>query len=502
MHATPKTDSASLPFPALTAVIACACCLLASVSAQRRKDIVYTNHALTIDGVKHAYSASAGYLYLSNDKKQRRAKVFHVAYLKTGVVARERPVTFVFNGGPGSSSIWLHMGGLAPRRVAMSDQGEPLRPPGRAVPSLESWLPFTDLVFIDPVGTGYSRPVGKAKQAEFSGLKEDTESVGDFIRLWTTKARRWGSPKFLCGESYGTTRAASLAGYLQDEYRMYLNGIVLVSAVLNFQTIRFHIGNDLPHALFVPSFAATARYHGKLRGELAQLELPQLLRAAETFALGDYTSALAQGNRLSADRRDSIADLLASFCGVSKDFVLASNLRLDVSRFTKELMRSSRQTVGRLDSRLRGSDREAHGARYEFDPSMAAIDGPYTQALLSYLRNELRFEEEARYRVLTGKVHPWSFKQHENRYVNVGETLRRAMHKNRHLKVLFASGYYDLATPYFASDYTVSHLQLDKALEQNVRVTYYESGHMMYIHAPSRRKLVKDARDFYAWALE
>jgi len=444
------------------------------------------------------YRATAGTLPLQKEDGTKRADVFFVAYEKAGVQDRsKRPLTFVFNGGPGSSSVWLHLGTVGPRRVQTTKDGHPLPPPGRVIDNEETWLDFTDLVFVDPVGTGYSRPAKGHKQKEFSGLKEDTESVGEFIRLYTTRAKRWSSPKFLAGESYGTTRAASLADHLQQRYGFYLNGVVLISAVLNFQTIRPDTGNDLPSVLFLPAYTATAFYHGRLDKDL-QSDLKSTLAQAERFAIETYLPALAKGDTLPAPERAIVLKGLARFTGLSETYLDQSNLRVRLSRFAKELLRDQGKTIGRLDGRFLGQDRDDAGGNYEYDPAMAAIRGPFSAALQSYIRGELKYECDRTYEIMTGKVHPWSFKQHENRYVNVGENLRRAMVKNRHLKVLVTSGYYDLATPYFAADYTLSHLGLPAALRRNISVRYYEAGHMMYIHTASRLRMRKDVADFYA----
>ncbi|MEE8104629.1 MAG: peptidase S10 [Planctomycetota bacterium] len=444
------------------------------------------------------YRATAGTLPLQKEDGTKRADVFYVAYERADVTdSTQRPLTFVFNGGPGSSSVWLHLGTVGPRRVQTADDGHPLPPPGRVIDNEETWLDFTDLVFVDPVGTGYSRPAKGHKQKEFSGLKEDTESVGEFIRLYTTRAKRWSSPKFLAGESYGTTRAASLADHLQQRYGFYLSGVVLISSVLNFQTIRADTGNDLPSVLFLPGYTATAFYHGRLEKEL-QSDLKTTLAQAERFAIETYLPALAKGDTLEASERAAVLKGLARFTGLSETYLAQSNLRVRLSRFAKELLRDQGKTVGRLDSRFLGRDRDHTGGNYEYDPAMAAIRGPFSAALESYIRGELKYECDRTYEIMTGKVHPWSFKSHENRYVNVSENLRRAMVKNRHLKVLVTSGYFDLATPYFAADYTLSHLGLPAALRKNISVRYYEAGHMMYIHTASRQKMRKDVAGFYA----
>ncbi len=456
-----------------------------------------THHTISLDGQQLSYTATAGFLPMRDESGEMRATVFHIAYTLDGADdPASRPVTFVFNGGPGSSSVWLHMGAIGPMRVLMTDDGEALPPPARLAPNEGTWLGATDLVFIDPVGTGYSRPAEGREQREFSGLNEDAQSVGEFIRLWTTQNERWLSPKFLAGESYGTTRAAALARHLQSRHDMYVNGIVLISSILNFQTARFDVGNDLPYALFLPTYTATAWHHGKLPRDL-QGDLQQALRESESFALGDYWTALAKGDGLSAAERDEIARRVSRLTGLSEDYVQQANLRIEIGRFCKELRRDERLTVGRLDSRFTGIDSDAAGERYQYDPSMAAISGPYAAALNDYVRRSLGFESDLPYEILTGRVHPWRWGSESNQgYANVAEDLRRAMNENPYLRVHIASGYYDLATPYFATEYTVSHLGLEPQLRENISTSYYESGHMMYIHVPSLISLREHAEAF------
>jgi carboxypeptidase C (cathepsin A) len=453
-----------------------------------------TEHERTIGGALLAYRATAGRMPLLDDAGKPRAHVFFVAYEMKGADAAKRPVTFVFNGGPGSPSLWLHLGTVGPKRVTMSDEGMAPVPPGRFVVNDETWLDLTDLVFIDPVGTGYSRPAKGHKQSEFSGLSEDTESVGEFIRIWTTRHGRWGSPKYLAGESYGTTRAASLASHLQERHGMYLNGLVLVSTVLDFQTIRFGAGNDLPYALYLPAYTATAWYHGALGDEL-QEDLQATLRRAEAFAMNRYWLALAKGDALPDDERKAVAQEVALLTGLDAAFVLRSDLRISQGRFCKELLRAKGRTVGRLDSRYKGIDRDESGAHTEHDPSMSEIVGPFTAAVLDYLRAELRYESDLKYESLSGSVGHW--RMPEGRYATVADSLREAMTKNPHLRVFVASGYYDLATPYSAADYTIRHLGLDATLRDHVAVRYYEAGHMMYVHTESRRKLKSDLTPFF-----
>lgn len=452
-----------------------------------------THHSVRIGGREVRYTATAGTLVLKEEDGTARASIFFIAYTRDGEDPARRPVTFTFNGGPGSSSVWLHLGAFGPRRVLMDPEGNPLPPPYRLVDNEHSLLDVSDLVFIDPVSTGYSRPAPGKEAAEFHGVTEDIESVGEFIRLWTTRFARWGSPKLVAGESYGTTRAAGLALYLQETHGMYLNGIVLVSSILDFQTARFAVGNDLPYIAFLPTYTATAWYHRRLPADL-QGDLRGALEASERFATGEYAQALLQGNDLPAERRRAVAAELARLTGLSPAYVEQVNLRPVIHRFTKELLRAERQTVGRLDSRFKGLDREAAGEEPEFDPSMAAIEGPYTAMLNDYVRRELRFEEDLRYRILEG-IRNW--KQREPfGYLNVAEDLRRAMAINPALRVFVASGYYDLATPYFGTEYTLDHIGFEPTYEERTESHYYEAGHMMYIRLVDLAQLKVDLAGF------
>lgn len=461
----------------------------------------------TIGGEEVRYTVTAGTLVLKTEDAENkvgekaRATIFYVAYTRSGVdKTSRRPLTFSFNGGPGSSSVWLHLGVLGPRRVQMGPEGHLLPPPYRLVDNEHSLLDTTDLVFIDPVSTGYSRAVPGEKPDQFHQFTGDIETVGEFIRLYTTRYGRWTSPKFLAGESYGTTRAAALAGFLQQRHGMYLNGIMLISSILNFQTALFDTGNDLPYSLYLPTYAATAWYHQRLEADL-QADLGRTLAEVEAFALGEYTLALMQGAALAADERRRIGQRLARYTGLSAEYIERSNLRIEISRFVKELLRAERRTVGRLDSRFTGADRDAAGEHFEYDPSYATIQGPYTATLNDYLRSELKFESDLPYEILTGRVQPWTYDKHQNQYVNVADTLRAAMTQNPFLKIFVASGYYDLATPYLATDYTLNHLDLEPDLQQNIAVAHYAAGHMMYIHQPSLAQLKADLAAFIATAL-
>ncbi len=460
-----------------------------------------TNGKITIGGSTVAYTATAGTMLLSEEFGDPQASIFYVAYTRDGVQdLAQRPLAFCFNGGPGSSSVWLHMGLLGPRRVKLNDDGSLPPPPFGLVDNEFSLLDQCDLIFIDPVSTGYSRPAPETDPSQFHGVKEDIRSVGEFIRLYATRNNRWASPKFLIGESYGTTRAAGLSNHLQGELGMYLNGIVLVSAVLDFQTLRFNLGNDLPYVLFLPSFAATAWYHDAL-DKSRWGSLDELLAEAENFATQRYSVALLRGDELDRDRRGKIVRELAGLTGLSEQFIERSDLRVTMQAFGKELLRSRGLTVGRFDSRFTGLDRTVAGSRPDYDASYAAAQGPFTAALNHYVRAELKFESDLPYEILTGRVYPWNYGDWQNSYLNVSENLRRAMTRNPYLKVFAANGYYDLATPYFATEYTFAHLGLDKSLRGNVSMGYYEAGHMMYINLPSLAKLKTDMAAFIQGAL-
>ena len=470
--------------------------------------LVETHHSITIAGKKIDYTVATGTLILKEETSDRdkesekvkpKAAFFFVAYTRDGIEDKtRRPITFAFNGGPGSSSVWLHLGIVGPRRVHMTEEGFMPQPPFKLVDNEYSLLDISDLVFIDPVSTGYSRPAEGQKAREFHGFQKDIESVGDFIRLYTTRYQRWTSPKFLIGESYGTTRSAGLSGYLQERHGMYLNGIMLISSILNFQTALFNPGNDLPYILFLPTYAATAYYHGRVR---TRKSLESFLKEVEKFASGDYTLALGRGSSLPAKERSRIATEISRFTGLSVEYILRSNLRIEIFRFTKELLRNKNRTAGRLDSRFTGIDRDSAGENFEFDPSMAAITGPYTATLYDYVRGELNFESDLPYEILNGKVWPWSYAQNENNYVDVAETLRKSMSSNPFLKVHVANGYFDLATPYYATRYTFDHIGLDSSLQDNITMSYYPAGHMMYIHMPSLIALKKNLEIFMKSAL-
>lgn len=472
--------------------------------AQLEERVSVTEHSMMLDGQKVDYEATVGDLILRDDAGAPKARMTYVSYVRTGVKdGAKRPVTFSFNGGPGSASVWVHLGAFGPKKAELDPEGFPAGPPpGKLVHNPYSLLDVSDLVFIDPVETGWSRPAPGEDAKQFLGYTDDVTHVGDFIRLWVSRNQRWTSPKLIAGESYGTTRAVGLAEYLQSVHGMYVNGLCLISSVINWQTKVFNIGNDLPYALILPTYTATAWYHGLLGDRFGSLE--EALKAAEDFAVGEYSSAMMLGDRLQGERRQAVAQRLHELTGLSLEYLDDANLRVEIFRFAKEVMRHEGRTVGRLDSRYLGSDRDDVGERFEFDPSMVVVTSYYVSLLNDYLQGELGFKTDETFRFSAGsRVRPWNYHAknrtdgyNTNGYANYAESLRQSMHVNPHLKVLVMSGYYDLATPYFATDYTVDHMQLDPELRKNVEVAYYEAGHMMYVREADHRKF-RD--DYKAW---
>lgn len=465
---------------------------------------VTTEHELQLDTGTIHYRAIAGTLPLFEESDGSvKAEIFHVAYMKLEQEgsnwvlpdASTRPILFLFNGGPGSSSVWLHLGAFGPERVDMGDVGALKPAPWKLVPNKASLLDVADLVFVDPVTTGYSRAAEGEDDKQFHGLDQDVGSVAEFIRLFISRHGRWQSPKLIGGESYGTTRAAALADELQDRHGVYLDGVILISSVLDFGTLRFARNNDLPYVLFLPTYAATAWYHGVLdRSKFPTLA--SAIKAAETWTISEYLVALAEGSSIDARKKTEVVARLAELTGMPAELIEQSNLRIGPSRFRKELLRSKRETVGRLDSRFTGVDANAAGSRPEYDPSYSAIQGPYTAALNHYVRTDLKYESDLPYEILTGRVHPWDYSDFTGRFVDVADRLRSAMLENPNLRVFIASGYFDLATPHFAADYVVDHLSLEPAFLEHVTTRYYPAGHMMYVKDELRENLTKDVRQW------
>jgi carboxypeptidase C (cathepsin A) len=473
-----------------------------------------TEHTAVIGGKSVKYKATAGYIILksesdggddkSKDDKatdkdglKAKAKIFFIAYTLEGKDSdrAKRPLTFSLNGGPGAASVWLHLGALGPRRVNLTELGEAPPPPYQLVDNESSWLDSTDLVFIDPVSTGYSRPEPGTKADEYHNFENDIASIAEFIRLYVTRNERWLSPKFLVGESYGTTRAAALADYLQDKDSLYLNGIVLVSSVLDFQTISFAANNDTPFPLFLPSYATAAWYHKRLPDDLQSQSLDDVRKAAADFADHDYRLALAQGDALSDDDKAAIAAKLSTFTGLPAPLIAKRNLRITPEQFFTDLLMAKDRSIGRYDSRYTGIRDEPGTEDYGYDPSFEAVNGPFSAAINSYLRGELKFVTDLKYQTLTN-VFPWDWSPAENRYVNVADDLRQAMSRNPYLKVWVCTGLYDLATPYHAAEYSVHQMNLDPEIRGNIKLTYYPAGHMLYTVPAARQQLKTDFLSF------
>jgi carboxypeptidase C (cathepsin A) len=457
--------------------------------------LVQSKHSVTINGQEISYNAVAGTILLHDEEDKATASIFYIAYTREGVKdLATRPITFSFNGGPGSSSVWLHLGLLGPRRVRLAEDGSALPPPYKLQDNEYSLLDETDLVFIDPVSTGFSRAIPPKDAHKFHGLREDAASVAEFIRLYVTRNKRWVSPKFVIGESYGTTRAAVLSGELSQRLKMNVNGIMLVSTVLNFQTIDFAAGNDLPYVLYLPTYTATAWFHKKLPADLLQKPLPDVFAQAETFANGQYSAALFNGSSLEAAQRQKVVEQYARLTGLSTNFVDRANLRVSMGRFAAELLVDENRVVGRYDSRYKGYVRDRLATRMEQDPSYEAVASAFGSTFNNYVRTELNYETDLTYEVLTG-VGPWNWDA-SNAYVDVAETLAGALTRNPFLKIHVSSGYYDLATPLAATQYTFDHLAVDPQLLKAITLDTYTAGHMMYLNLPDLKKSKTDLAAF------
>ena len=465
----------------------------AAAAADLKETTSVTKHTIDVGGQRIAYTATAGTIVLRDDKQKAEASVFYVAYTRDDVTDRaRRPMFYSFNGGPGTASVWMHMGFTGPRKVVYDDEGMMPAPPFRLEDNAHSILDIADIVFIDPVGTGFSRMAPGEDPHKFHGVMEDIRSIGEFIRLYTTRNSRWDSPKFMIGESYGTTRAAGLVNHMQEAHQMYFNGVIQVSMTgLDYQS-----GTDVGFALSLPHYTATAWYHKALAADLQSKPLRAVLQESEQFAMGPYVDALLKGDKLSAAERDTVAAQVGRFAGLSKEYVVNSNLRVDRGRFRKELLRSRGLTVGRLDSRYTGTDRDAAGATNEYDPAMEAWNGPFAAVINDYFRDELKWETDTKYNIW-GDVQPWKRDQR----TNTGEMLRSAMTQNPYLRVLVLAAYYDGATDYFSAQHVMSHLDPGGAIKDRISFAFYESGHMMYVRRPDLAKSKQDIAQFVQQAL-
>ena len=435
---------------------------------------------------------------LGADSGDPEAAVFTTAYLLNGLDRGARPVCFAFNGGPGSSSVWLHLGALGPKRVVVPDDASMPSPPYEVSDNPLTWLAHFDLVFIDPPHTGWSIAAGDAVRTKLFSVDGDVAALTEVMRGWLTRHKRWRSKVYLAGESYGTTRGAALAESLQNA-NVALAGLILVSCAMDLQSIVFAPRNDLPHALFLPAFAGVAQYHGKLQGALA--ESPMAARnAAEAFVADDYLRALAAGARLSGSQRRHLAQRIAELTGLSPAFVEEKNLRINDQDFFFELLRDRGRIVGRLEARSTGPMAARRRREWEFDPGIDAIAAPYGMAALAYFGEQLGLVREERYQLLSMDVNKaWNWNRGEakgNGFASTSDDLSLALRRNAHLRVLVASGRYDLGTPYSASDWSLAQLDVPPDVMARVEHHYYEAGHMMYTREPD---LVKMERDLARW---
>jgi len=460
-----------------------------------------TKHIIKIDGKPINYTAVAGTLLLKNEKDESIALFGYTAYIKDGEsdVSR-RPLTFAYNGGPGSSSMWLHLGALGPRRIAINDPSFTPPPPYKLEDNDHSIIDVTDLVMVDPIGTGLSHPIGKATNKDFWGVDQDIKSISQFISQYIKENDRWNSPKYLLGESYGTTRSAGIASYLQENLGLQLNGVVLVSSVLDIHTLTFQ--DDISHILYIPTYAAVAYFHNKLAAKPADLEA--FLKEVRTFSQGEYATALQKGDALSDGEKGQIAAKLSGYTGLSKDYWTKANLRVSEPAFTQELLRDEHQMVGRLDARYKGINQDLLSQFSNDDPQSTQISPPYIAAFMNYYYTELKVNKNYSYHVsaYTAEGFKWDWHHAANGgdgfpvMPNTSVDLAGIMSKNPNLKILVLNGYYDLATPFFGTEYTFDHMGLEKKIRANVTMKYYPAGHMMYIHLPSLVAFKKDVAAF------
>jgi len=456
-----------------------------------------TKHKGVFGGQSIAYTATTGETYLDDKDGKPAAAIFSTAYIRDGGDPKTRPVTFLYNGGPGSGSLWLHMGAFGPKRVVLPDAKDDGAPPYPLVDNPESLLDVTDMVFIDPVGTGFSHTLGGKDPKDYWGVSSDAKSISDFIRKWLSENGRWASPKYIGGESYGTTRSAALINELEGSYNdVAVNGIILISTILDFAAPAEVQGNEMPYILNLPSMTTTAWYHRKLPNPAATVA--EVAAQARAFAIGPYAAALLKGNQLGAEERASVRAELSRLTGLSEQFLDNANLRVTPGRFYKELLRDRGLTVGRLDSRYTGVDYDRAGEEGDNDPSFYGIDASYTSAVNSYLRGDLKYATDRQY-VTIGGVRGWDWKLADQGgrdgevYVNVAPYLGRALRENSGLRVFVGQGYYDFATPFFGAEYSLNRPGFDPA---RIQFHYYDAGHMMYVRQEDLRKLSADVKAF------
>jgi carboxypeptidase C (cathepsin A) len=460
-----------------------------------------THHTANINGKAIAYTANAGTMVIRDDDGKPQGTVFYISYTRDQEDPSTRPVTFFFNGGPGSASIWLSMGLMSPKHPDMGPNGAEPAPPYNLVDNPFSPLDATDLVQVDAMMTGYSRPAPGVKVTDFTGAGNDLKMFGQFIRNYLDKYNRWGSPKFLFGESYGTFRSAGLSSELQSAEGIELNGVMLLGTVLDLALIQPAPANDLPYECFLPTYTATAWYHKRLPADAQKLSLEQVVQQARTFAFGEYAGALAKGNMLTAAEKNAAAQQVARLTGLSTQFILNTNLRVDPGVFRTELLRDQRETVGRYDSRMIGLNGNASSQRQDYDPSDVAPSGAFMSAYMRFLHNDLDYKTDLQY-YTGGHAGRWDYSgilaagNLGSGYPSTSEALRTAMAKNPYLHVMVGAGYYDMATPFANAEYTFHHLGYDKTYADRVQFKYYESGHMAYLNQTSAKQLKADIAGF------
>jgi carboxypeptidase C (cathepsin A) len=474
----------------------------ASDASAPKEDAVTTDHSIQLGGQAIPYKATASTTLIKNESDEPTALMYSTAYVRSDVRdASQRPVAFLYNGGPGSSSVWLHMGAFGPRRVVTIDAGPTPPAPYTSQDNAYSLLDKTDLVFIDPVGTGFSHAVGKAKNKDFWGVDSDVKSIAQFIVTWISRNHRWNSPKYLIGESYGTFRSAALGNYLQTQESIDLNGIVLMSSVLDLGTLSFNPGDDSCYIYYLPSYAATAWYHKLLKDRPDNLE--RFVDEARAFAEGEYATALMKGSRLTSAERDAVAKKVARYTGLSEEYLVRADLRVNLAQFMAELQRARGLTTGRLDSRFAGATYDMLTENAEYDPQSAMVSSAFTAVFNTYVRGELNFGQDRPYVTLSTDANgAWDWKhagQPQFGFPGAPNTeidLVQAMIANPSLRVEVENGYYDLATPFFATEHTMDHLGLRDALRNRIALKYYAAGHMMYVRDADLALLSQNIRAF------
>lgn len=455
---------------------------------------VVTHHQVTLNGKAFNYTATTGRLPIKRGDGKIEAEMFFVAYTLDGQEASKRPLTFAFNGGPGSASVWLHMGAIGPKRVVLQPNGFMPAAPYHLEDNPDTLLDRSDIVMIDAIGTGYSRAANAELIKKFLSVKGDVQGFGEFIRLYISRYERWNSPLFLLGESYGTTRAAGISGYLAD-HGIAFNGVTLLSMAVDFQTLEWNKSNDLPYFLLVPTFTMIAGYHHKLAGDLTQ-DMSKTRDEVVRWSMNDYALALAKGDTMTPEERRKMIEQLSHYIGLRSEVIDAHNLRIDVPTFTHELLLDQKLVSGRLDGRFTSPDPE--DSRF-YDPTGSAILPPYNSTFNNYVRTALKYESDMPYRVFAydeNAFQKWDWGNAADGFPSTAGGLRAAMIKNPYMKVLVMEGYYDLATPFAAADWTMNHLNLDIHYRQSVSYATYTSGHMVYIDRAEHAKMKQDLVEF------